>query len=447
MVGTGEAYLGAFAIALGWGSVGTGLLTTWPMLAGGALQLLTPAGVRRLGSRKKWVVLCAAVQAASFVPLIVLGLLGSRSLWALFAVATLYWSAGMAAGPAWNPWVGTLIPKRVRAAFFARRSLATQLGTAAALFSGAAVLHAWEKLESPLIGFVFLFGVAALARAASTLLLIRHPEPEPPTNEKIVGIKEIFGRLRRGTDGRFLLFLAAMTASVNIGSPFFTPYFLKELELDYPRYVGLVGTAFLAKIIALSWLGRVANRIGSAQLLRYGAAAIVPVAGLWAVSDHYGYMLGLEFLSGTAWAAYDLAAFLMLFETIKEKERTSLLSSYNFIHTVAVLLGSSIGALALTWIPQSREGFYTVFVGSTAARLVVAVFLLRLGWGRVGRVSSLARNLRFRTISVRPTAGGMLRPIWPSAETDGPDDTAGPGPDSLHPQNRPSNAPDGRTEN
>jgi hypothetical protein len=54
MVGIGETYFPAFALALGMGEVGAGLIASIPLLAGGLLQLVTPHGVTRLGSRRRW---------------------------------------------------------------------------------------------------------------------------------------------------------------------------------------------------------------------------------------------------------------------------------------------------------------------------------------------------------------------------------------------------------
>ena len=63
MVGIGESYLAPFAMALGRSDVTAGLITTVPMLAGAVLQLATPAAVGVLSSHKRWVVLCAGLQA------------------------------------------------------------------------------------------------------------------------------------------------------------------------------------------------------------------------------------------------------------------------------------------------------------------------------------------------------------------------------------------------
>src|SRR5215831_21338755 len=56
MVGLGEAYVPAFALALGQGATAAGLLATLPLLAGACFQLVTPVAVRWLRSYRRWVV-------------------------------------------------------------------------------------------------------------------------------------------------------------------------------------------------------------------------------------------------------------------------------------------------------------------------------------------------------------------------------------------------------
>ncbi len=133
MVGLGEAYVPAFALAVGLGEVVSGLVATVPMLAGACLQMVTPAAVRRLGSYRRWVVLCARLQALSFVPLIVGAALGKVGLLWVGVATVAYWAFGMSTSPAWNAWVTSLVPFEIRAGFFARRARAAQ----AALLGGA----------------------------------------------------------------------------------------------------------------------------------------------------------------------------------------------------------------------------------------------------------------------------------------------------------------------
>src|SRR3954466_12304997 len=67
MIGLGETYFAAFALALGTGETFAGLVATLPMLAGAAIQLVTPRLLEKQRSYKKWVVACVCVQAAALL--------------------------------------------------------------------------------------------------------------------------------------------------------------------------------------------------------------------------------------------------------------------------------------------------------------------------------------------------------------------------------------------
>src|SRR6478609_5003082 len=56
MVGLGETYFSAFALAIGTGQTFAGLLATLPQMAGALLQLASPWGVKKLGSHRRWIV-------------------------------------------------------------------------------------------------------------------------------------------------------------------------------------------------------------------------------------------------------------------------------------------------------------------------------------------------------------------------------------------------------
>ena len=110
MVGFGETYFSAFALAVGLGELMAGLVASLPLLAGGILQTISPLAIRWLGSHKRWVVCCATTQSLTFVPLIVAACRGHLSEAGLLWIAAVYWAAGLATGPAWNTWIGTIVP-------------------------------------------------------------------------------------------------------------------------------------------------------------------------------------------------------------------------------------------------------------------------------------------------------------------------------------------------
>ena len=116
---------------------------------------------------------------------------------------------------------------------------------------------------------------------------------------------------------------------------------MKKLAFGYGELVTLFSVAFLAKVLSLPIWGRVAKSIGAQRLLWIGAIGMVPLSAGWLVSQHFAWLSLLQIIGGVFWAAYELAFFLLFFESIAEEERTSVLTVYNLLNTTAWVIGSA----------------------------------------------------------------------------------------------------------
>jgi MFS family permease len=430
MVGMGESYLPAFALAAGLGEVAAGLVATIPLVAGAVLQLISPAAVRRLGSHKRWVVLCAACQGLAFLPLAIGAYSGAVAAWLVFGMAAIYWGAGLATGPAWNTWAGTLVPDNIRTGFFARRTRFSQVGTLMGFVAGGVTLQFAKTWTPSIAPFAVLFIGAALARSISTGFLAWQNEPQPPDgNHRHVSWRDLIGRSSRRADGRLLVYLFAVQGAAQFAGPYFTPFMLKQIRFSYLEYVLLIGVSFAAKAVALPSLGRLARRIGARQLLWIGGLGIVPVAGFWLISTNFAFLIIVQVAAGLAWAAYELAMFLLFFEAIPEKERTSVLTIYNVGNAVATAVGALLGGSVLWTVGQHPETYLAIFGLSSVARLAAVALL----W-RVPPIDARAVLLPARRIlSLRPSVGSVDRPILASLPRG--DCVNGPQSDMAHQSN------------
>ncbi|MFZ5832114.1 MAG: MFS transporter [Planctomycetota bacterium] len=383
MVGVGETYLPAFVLAVSRSSLACGLTATIPLVLGSLLQLIAPQAVRWAQSYRRWVVATAVLQAVVFVPLAGAAIVGAMPVWLAFAIAAVYWACGLGASGAWNAWVGTLVPQRIRTAYFARRTAVTQIAVFCGLVTGGLLLQAGARLGRPLTAFGVIFGLAFLSRIASAWFLTKQTEPVKPESDlSKVRLVDVLRAIRRHPTGRILLYLFAVQASVQISGPFFTPFMLKQLALSYTQYVLLLAVAYVSKVAALPFLGRMAERYGSHRLLWVGGLAIVPVAGLWNVSQSYSYLCAVQLLSGIAWGAYEFAMLLIFFQAIPRQRRVSVLTIYNLANSTAILAGSLLGGALLTWFAATREAFLLLFLLSSALRFVS---LGVLTWAQSGR--------------------------------------------------------------
>lgn len=415
MVGLGENYFQAFGLALGMSTVVAGLINPVPMLLGALLQLITPWAVRRIGSHKRWVVSCAVAQATSLFLMPVAALLGEGSGWLVYLAATIYWAGALAIVPAWNTWIETVVPKRVRTRFFAARARIGQTCIFLGLVLGGVVLAYCQQAAKVgwagwvLTGFSSIFLLAAVCRFISAASLASKSEPaKGKIVERHVGLREFLGRLRHDSGAKLLAYLLAVQVAVQVSGPFFAPYMLGESQLNmgYLQFMALIGLGFIGKVFVLPAWGRLAHFAGPRRLLWTGGLAIIPVSGLWVVADYFsafdftytvssGWLAGnwhfsgvfawisfVQILSGVAWGAYELALLLMFFEAIPREERTSVLTIYNLFNQIAWVLGALLGAGCIYFLGESHSSYLTVFGLSTVCRLATLVFLVRVPAGK-----------------------------------------------------------------
>ena len=369
MVGVGESYLPAFVLALGMGEVASGLVVAAPPIVGAMLQLASPAGVRLLRSQRRWVVACVTAQALSFLPLAAAALAGRIPIAMLFLVAAVYWGSGLAAGPAWNTWMGRIVPAAIRVRFFASRSRWMQVAQFSGLVAAGAALQAGERREAALEVFAGLFLAAGTFRFLSSRLLSRQSEPPLVLEEqRRVSLGELFGRLRHGREARLLLYMVALQVGVQMSHPYFAPYTLGELGFSYAQYMALVAVMFASKAALLPWLGLLAQRFGAVRLLWLAGVCMVLVPLAWIAGASFGLLVVAQILAGGAWAAYELSQLLLFFETIHEEERISMLTTFNVANSISMLTGSLAGGAILHGLGKDHGGYMILFALSAGLR-------------------------------------------------------------------------------
>ena len=308
MVGCGETYFSAFALAVGLGETAAGLVASVPLLVGGVIQLGSPYAIKRIGGFRRWIVLGASLQALAFLPLAFAAWHGTLSLSMMLIISSVYWAAGLSTGPAWNTWMEQIVPSQHRARFFSERSRLQQICTFASLMIAGLLLQ-WSSQEGiAMAGFAGLFCVAAVFRLVSAGFLHRTRESKTEQQAKqsaIIGESESVSADNRSAM-RLLAYLVAMQVFVQFSGPYFVPYMLGQLEFGYGVYVSLIAAAFLSKVISLAFWGRVAERSGASKVLWLGGIGLVPLAALWIVSSNLVWLFAIQILSGIAWAAYEL---------------------------------------------------------------------------------------------------------------------------------------------
>jgi MFS family permease len=411
MFGFGETYFLANALRLGATTLETALVVTLPLALGAVGPLVALRLLYRAPRRRPVVVSLTALQSAVLVAMSGLDLAGGLTPPRLIALACLYQMCSQGANTAWSSWYGDLVPQELRGRYFARRNRAVHVSTAAAVLVGGLLL---QRLEPGSLisagggaGFRTILLFAALARASSTFLLARSPEPAfrgvttPRRTARYL-------RTDRGSAAwRLLLFGAAVQLGTYVASPYFVPFMLGELRLTYLEYTLATLAVVAAKSIFLPAWGRVVDGHGARGVYPLAAllTAMIPIPFI--LSNGLALVLVGQVLSGMAWAGYELSFFSLMLESSYKRTRIPMVAAQNVLNGAAQLAGGLLGALVLGW-SESHRVVFGASVGARMALSLLAPFLLiRL----LGEVRPRRGELLLRVIGFREHGGLVHRPI------------------------------------
>ncbi|HWO12200.1 MAG TPA: MFS transporter [Polyangiaceae bacterium] len=407
MVGVAESYLGAFAVELGHGPRHLALLSTLPLLAGASIQLLAPMLCALLGGRKRLVVAGALGQTASLAALLAIAASGSTSLTALLAAQLGFWTSGGAMAPGWNAWMASLTVYTERPRYFAQRSGLNQLALLIAFGAAGCALH--HAGASVLRCFVILFAVAFVARLASVAALLGQADLEPPRRVRL-SEAQVAPRARKAwLESKFQVatYLCALAFGTHLAAPFFTPYMLRELSLDYKAFAALSATSILAKALAFCFCHRIAKRTGLERLLAWGGAGVALTPLVWACSSDLGVLIFAHVLGGMVWAAVEYTSYQLLLDNAPADLTAEFFSISNCMTGLAQLAGALAGGLMLS---QGVASYHELFLLSALVRALPLVVLL---CSRRGQTLPL-RELYARFAALR--APGATRPLLVASE-------------------------------
>jgi MFS family permease len=169
--------------------------------------------------------------------------------------------------------------------------------------------------------------------------------------------------------------MLAFFFSVFIVAPFLIPYMRKQLDFEYWQVTTVLAVMLGVKAAVLPLVGRLAKRHGSFRVLWIGGIATVPLVTLWPLNDSFWYILTLQGLAALAWACWETATFLLVFDIIPAERRTPVMTIYQFAQASALLLGSLLGAEVLESLGVDRSGYIVLFIASGVMRFL-SLFIL-----------------------------------------------------------------------
>lgn len=389
MMGAGETYLPAFGLNQGMGEVVAGWFATLPMIVGALIQMITPWGVAKVGSVRRWVVGATALQAFCFLPLLYISMTPITHHLLLFCIVAVYWGAGYAATPTWNFWIGNLVSEKWSTDFFSWRTRLIQVGTIVGVIGAGLALHSNMHFGPFTSVFSILFLVAFASRASSSFILSRKDDlssAEKPLNQGISLTSSLLDgfKVAMSSNSRaaFFIFLFLFYLAMTFSSPFVTPFFLKQVHMSYHEYMISVGVFLAAKMLLLPWSGALIRRFGLKNCFLISALGLSPLPAFFLLFQSFWSIQIIQVLSGLFWGMFDVCLALVFFRQLDQKIKISILTTYNLFHATAVAAGSLLGGMVLKFAGETFQGYLQMFSWGALAR--IAIVLAFWWWIRKG---------------------------------------------------------------
>lgn len=407
MVGTGEAYFAAIALALGLGEIASGQITVFPVVIASTLQIFWPLGTRILGGNKNWVIGCSLFQSLLLLGLAFALFQGQNLGTGIFFVTTLYWIIHFAAGPPWNQWITQLVPSQRRIPFFARRSQVHEIAVLAGLL-GAGI---WLQYGKDLTSFAVIFLFAGIFRLGSALCFVYHPVGNVNGNRtfskvEISGFSVYRQFFFKPQVVELLLFLFLFQFAVQVSAPFFTAYMLDFMQLSYTKYAILIAIPLLSRPIAYWLAQRYASTFGMERIWALGIFLVAPLPYAWIVFPNYYFLLLMQIIAGLGWGWFEFGQTLNLLRRFPTENRSIVLTFINMFVAWGMLLGFLLGTLLWHYGNSKSESYTWIMNTSSLLRLLVCIMIPFI----IIRIRNV-RRIYYRVLGVRLGGGGIARPI------------------------------------
>lgn len=378
MAGLTQNYVTPYALTMNATTQQVGLLASIPNFAMAITQLFSPAVSERMGSRKRLVVFMAIMHALMWLPVILIPyLFQNNRVWWLIAFITLGTAFNSVSQPAWGSMMADLVPQELRGRYFGGRNrIAGFIGLVFSFIAGG-ILQAFTRNTN--LGFSIIFAGALVSRLVSSYYLIQMNEPWSPAidGKTHTGLAQIYRGLFSSNIGRFIIFAGLIQFSTALAGPFFAPYMLRELKFNYITYTFVNAASAVTTIGFMTYWGRRSDRAGNIRITRISSMIIPFIPILWLVSRNVYWITFVEVIAGFAWAGFQLATGLFIYDASPPETRTRHIAIFNSMIYIGASLGALTGGVVAPHLPKTLGSYFlSIFIISGLARLATVLFFI-----------------------------------------------------------------------
>jgi len=232
---------------------------------------------------------------------------------------------------------------------------------------------------------------------------------EPPfrvSKEAYFSFLDFIKRIKESNFAKFVIFVASLNFCVNLASPFFSVFMLRDLRFNYLIYTILVTTVTIASIFTIDRWGRHADRVGNTKVLKFTSFFIASLPLWWIINQNPIYLIFVQIISGFAWSGFNLCAVNFIYDAVAPQKRTRCIAYFNVFTGVALCLGALIGGYLVNMLPNLfGYKILSLFLLSSTLRFLV-VFLVS---GKIQEVRTTekitSKDLFYSIIGIKPILG------------------------------------------
>ncbi|MCX8125839.1 MAG: hypothetical protein N3E40_01665, partial [Dehalococcoidia bacterium] len=376
--GATEEYYIPYALAAGASVSVVGWLIALAQLALAFCYFKVPDYVRKIGSRKRSILVLVLVDVITFLPFVFIPfVIRDYIVQAVFLFYILSLVPTIVIGPIWASWITELVPVGVRGRYLGQRLTFMGVSELACFIAAGLVLN-WFAGQV-FVGFSIIFTFAAMARLVAWFMYWKMKDVPITRREEVshFGIHDVLPVLKNGSIGRFMVFAASLYFTVFLAQPFFAVFMLSDLNFSYLAFMVVICSEQAARLIVLRYWGKYADARGNLKVIQMVSVIIPLVPLLWLVSQNILYLVFVQVITGVAMAGFDLCAANFMYGAAPAGSRIKYIALFRALNSAGAAFGALLGGLlALVLVPVFGHKLLTLFLLSGLLRGAVVFKLL-----------------------------------------------------------------------
>lgn len=287
------------------------------------------------------------------------------------------------AGPIFSGWNAQIIPEDIRARFIGRQTIANLLAGIVASYAAGWYIDLFDDANK-FTGFFTIFLLATLIGMGGFLNLSRVPFHQQETDNQTSNLLLPF---RNARFRNLLIFFWVWNFAWSIGSPFYSVFMLKTLQISYTNVAILTSLFMASMVIGSKLLSGLIDRYGSKAMLQILTIPSVLTPIFWAFNrpDFYWFIPAAMILNGLIFSGMLVAINALLYATVPDDgNRTSYFAGWSCAIFLAYAIAPLFGSALVEWLEPVHYNWLGFDIGNlqiifliSAGIMVIPNLLLR----------------------------------------------------------------------